>query len=329
MKISLNIESRRGDRTLRAMALRWTCALTLAAVVCGCSKQSKPQPSALGTKAGPDKTTSAPAPAPAKVSETAAKEPKQAKQKLITLGGSITETVFALGSGDSIIAVDVSSVFPPKVHQLPKVGYHRQLSAEGVISLSPDLVLGSTAVGPPKVVAQLKEAGINLVQVNDEKTIEGTRKRIAAIAKILGKQSEGKALIDSLDQDMKAVKQSTEVKKVLFIYARGAGAVSVAGQKTAADAMIRLAGGVNAVQEYEGYKPINAESIVSAAPDLILLTTRGLKSIGGADGVSKLKGVSLTPAGKNKNILAIDDLMLLGFGPRTGKALRQLAEALK
>ncbi|HAN30239.1 MAG TPA: hemin ABC transporter substrate-binding protein, partial [Myxococcales bacterium] len=158
---------------------------------------------------------------------------------------------------------------------------------------------------------------------------EGTRKRIAAIAKILGKQSEGKALIDSLDQDMKAVKQSTEVKKVLFIYARGAGAVSVAGQKTAADAMIRLAGGVNAVQEYEGYKPINAESIVSAAPDLILLTTRGLKSIGGADGVSKLKGVSLTPAGKNKNILAIDDLMLLGFGPRTGKALRQLAEALK
>tara|TARA_Y100001934_G_scaffold266197_1_gene345353 strand:- start:1382 stop:1807 length:426 start_codon:yes stop_codon:yes gene_type:complete len=131
-----------------------------------------------------------------------------------------------------------------------------------------------------------------------------------------------------MEAQIKSVTTPKKPKKVLFIYARGAGSANVAGAKTAGDEMIRLAGGINAVQEYEGYKPINAESIAAAAPDVILLTTRGLKSIGGADAVAKMEGIALTPAAKNQAIVALDDLMLLGFGPRTGEAVLALSKLL-
>ena len=249
-------------------------------------------------------------------------------RRLLTLGGSVTETVFALGHGDKVVGVDVSSVHPPTAIMLPKVGYYRKVSAEGVVSLKPDLVIASAATGPPDVVSQLEGMGIRLEKVPEAKTLAGAKARITAIAELLGEQVKGAELVKQIEADLSGLKPQGTPKKVLFIYARGAGTLNVAGAKTSADELIRLAGGVNAVSDYEGYKPMNSEAIVAAAPDVILLTTRGLKSVGGPDGVAKLEGVSLTPAAKTNAIIGIDDLKLLGFGPRVGQAATELAAAL-
>ncbi len=266
--------------------------------------------------------------APAKVSETI---PVQAEPKigpLVTLGGSITETVFALGLGDKVVGVDVSSLYPLEATKLPKVGYYRQVSAEGVISLAPKMVIASASSGPKDVLEKITNVGIRLESIPATKTFAGAKARIQSIAKLIGAEEKANELIAKMDQQIQGVKKIETPKKVLFIYARGAGSLNVAGSKNAADEMIRLAGGVNAVSEYEGYKPINSESIVAAAPDVILMTSRGLKSVGGAEAVTQLKGISLTPAAKNKAIIEVDDLLLLGFGPRTGEAVTDLAAKL-
>jgi len=265
--------------------------------------------------------------------ETATKaEPKEAaaqESKIVTLGGNITETVYALGEGSKIVGVDVSSLYPSDVEALPKVGYYRQISAEGIISLEPTLVIGSDAAGPADALEKVKKVDIDLQILSSKKTLAGAKERIAAIAKIVGKEKEGASLIAKMEAALAKVEKPENPPKVLFIYARGAGSLNVAGKETSATEMIALAGGVNVVTEYEGYKPINSESIIAAAPDVILMTDRGLQSIGGVDAVAKLQGISLTPAGKAKKVISMDDLLLLGFGPRTGEAVQELAKKLK
>ena len=277
----------------------------------GCTKASAPE-----TKAS------------AKALETAPVQAEPQIGSLVTLGGSITETVFALGLGDKVVGVDVSSLYPIETTKLPKVGYYRQVSAEGVISLAPKMVIATASSGPKDVLDKITDVGIRLESIPAIKTFDGAKARIQSIAKLIGAEDKASQLIAKMDRQIQGVKKVKAPKKVLFIYARGAGSLNVAGTKNAADEMIRLAGGVNAVSEYEGYKPINSESIVAAAPDVILMTSRGLKSVGGVEAVTKLKGIELTPAAKNKAIIEVDDLLLLGFGPRTGEAVVDLASKI-
>lgn len=254
---------------------------------------------------------------------------KQSVQKFVTLGGSVTETVYALGEGSKVVGVDVSSLHPPEVNGLPKVGYYRQISAEGIISLEPTLVIGSSASGPADALEKVKNVGIPLEILSAKKTLVDAKARITDIAKILKKEEQGKKIVSEIDIALAKLEKPATPPRVLFIYARGAGAVNVAGKNTAAAEMIALAGGINCVDGYEGYKPINSEAIIAAAPDFVLLTDRGLKSIGGVESVAKLPGISLTTAGKEKNIISMDDLLLLGFGPRVGQAAQELANKLK
>ena len=285
--------------------------------------------SGLGCSSAPSQNNEPAAEVTEKPTKAVAEKTKDpAPKSLVTLGGNITETVFALGFGEKIVGVDASSLYPEEATKRAQVGYYRQVSAEGIISLAPDLVLASDASGPADVLTKVTGVGIRIEKLPSTKTLEGAKSRIKAIADLLGAKAKGDELIQSMEQKIQSVSPSKKPKKVLFIYARGAGSANVAGTKTAGDEMIRLAGGLNAVQDYEGYKPMNAESIVAAAPDVILLTTRGLQSIGGVDAVAKMEGISLTPAAKNKAIIAFDDLMLLGFGPRTGEAVVSLAELL-
>lgn len=252
--------------------------------------------------------------------------------RIVTLGGSVTETVFALGAGDRVVATDLSSTHPPAANALPKVGYHRALSSEGVLSLRPDLILGTEDAGPPTALQQLRSAHAGVVLVPSDPSVEGTRRKIGAIAKTLELEEEGRALIDSLDRDLEAarahVRAAGTSPRVLFIYARGQGALSVAGRNTAADAVIALAGGANAVTGYEGYKPLTPEALAAAAPDVLLLTTTGLASASGKAGLRKQPGILLTPAGESGNILALDDELLLGFGPRLGRGVLELSRLL-
>ena len=250
-------------------------------------------------------------------------------KRIVTVAGNVSETVFALGAGDRVVAVDASSVFPPAAQQLPKVGYYRNINAEGILSMSPDLVIATDSAGPPPVIAQIRGAGIPIAILDSAQSFEGAQNRVTQIATLLDKTAEGKALTESMADELSAMKKPATPPKVLFIYARGAGTQNVAGTDTAANAMIELAGGVNAVSEYTGYKPMNAEAIITASPDYILFTARGLESIGGVEAAAALNGIAQTPAGMNKNIIAIDDLMLLGFGPRTSQGAIELSKAIQ
>ena len=252
--------------------------------------------------------------------------------RIVTLSGTITEIVFALGAGERVVGVDASSSFPETVNQLPKVAYHRRLSAEGVLSLRPTLIIATTEAGPPEAIQQLKSAGVTVFILPHEPTVENAIAKIERIAAALNVQERGTALIQALKKKLSQVQssipQTAAQAKILFLYARGQGTLMVAGQDTAADTMIDLAGGTNAVQGYNGYKPLTSEAAVAAAPDLILLMDSGLESIGGAQGLWQLPGLALTPAGKQGRVLSMDGLFLLGFGPRLGQAALALNEAL-
>ena len=261
-----------------------------------------------------------------------AEEMPNDSSRIVTLGGTITEIVFALGTGERVVGVDASSSFPETVNQLPKAAYHRRLSAEGVLSLRPTLIIATTEAGPPEAIQQLKSAGVTVFILPHEPTVENAIAKIERIAAALNVQARGTALIQALKEELSQVQssipQTAAQAKILFLYARGQGTLMVAGQDTAADTMIGLAGGANAVQGYSGYKPLTSEAAVAAAPDLILLMDSGLESVGGAQGLWQLPGLALTPAGQQGRVLSMDGLFLLGFGPRLGQAALALNEAL-
>jgi iron complex transport system substrate-binding protein len=250
----------------------------------------------------------------------------------ISIGGPVTEIVYALDADKNLVGTDTSSIYPAAATQLPQVGYQRSLAAEGVLGLRPTLILASADAGPPAVVEQLKQSGVSWTTIPSENTVEGAKAKIRAVAHALQLDEKGEGLVRHLEAEMAQAQTLVASEKakprVLFIYARGGGTVNVAGQGTAADAMITLAGGTNAVSGYTGYRPITAEAVVAAAPDVILIPGRGLESIGGIDGLLAQPGLAATPAGKARKVVAMDDLLLLGFGPRLGEAVSQLTHLL-
>lgn len=250
--------------------------------------------------------------------------------RIVTVGGAVSETVFALGAGDEVVGVDTSSVFPESLASLPHVGYQRSLAAEGVLSLRPSVVLASSDAGPPEVLTQLRNAGVRVETITGEPTIAAARTRITEIARILGR--DGTGLLAAFDRDLAEAKALTEKAtskpRVLSVYARGPNAMHVLGRGTAGETLVTLAGGENAVTAFEGSKPMTAEAVVESRPDWVLVPSRGLESIGGTDGLARTPGVAETPAGKAKRFIAMDDLLLLGFGPRTGKAVVELAKQI-
>lgn len=252
-------------------------------------------------------------------------------ERLITIGGPVTETVFALGRGDAVVAVDTSSVFPPQAVQRPKIGYQRTLSAEGVLALRPSRVLAAEETGPPAAVAQLRAAGIPVEIIPSENSLEGARRKIELIAKLLAVPERGAQLTARLNAECSAPAKGSGARapRVLFLYARGAGTMQVAGSGTSADAMINLAGGENAAAALTGYKPFSAESLLSARPDILLLTSRGAQSLGGPAAIQRLPGLWALPAGRRPRLVTLDDLLLLGFGPRTGQAIAELRAKLE
>lgn len=255
-----------------------------------------------------------------------------AAERVVALGGPVTETVYALGAGDLLVGADSSSVYPAAATKLPQVGYQRTVAAEGVLALRPTLVLATDEAGPPAAIEQIRGAGVKVVLAPSEHSVAGAQAKVRAIAAALGKTPEGERVAAEIGRQA-AEAQAIVAKRagqpgVLFLYARGGGVMNVAGAATAADAMITLAGGRNAVSGYENYHPLTAEAAVTAAPEVILTLDRGLASVGGIDKLLEQPGLSLTPAGKARRVLAFDDLYLLGFGPRTGAALADLARAL-
>ncbi|RMC37394.1 heme/hemin ABC transporter substrate-binding protein [Paracoccus alkanivorans] len=262
-------------------------------------------------------------------------EPHPDAQRVLAIGGSVTEIIYALGQQDRLIARDTTSSFPAEAQELPDVGYMRALSSEGVLSVKPDLILSEEGAGPPETIAVLKEAGIPFETIPSGTDAEGLTAKIEAVAEALGvpeaAASPVAALKADLDKLSAAVGGGAPSKRVMFVLSLQGGRVMAAGQGTEADAIIRLAGAENAVQGVDGYKPLTDEAITAAAPDTILMMKRGANDSDHAaatEALMAIPAVAATPAARNGAVIRMDGLYLLGFGPRTGQAALDLHDAI-
>lgn len=249
-----------------------------------------------------------------------------AQNRIVTAGSSSTEIVCALGFCDSIVATDRTSLYPERMQALPSIGYRTGIGAEGIISMRPDLVIFEKEYVKDEVVTQLQSTGIRTLLVGNEQNFESTQARVRAIAAELDVKDKGEALIEKISADLAAVKARVTATpsrpKVLCVFNRGAGTMMVAGNNTSFG-LVALAGAVN-VLDVDGYKPLNTEALIQSNPDYILFFSSGLASIGGVDGAMKIPGVRQTTAGKKRQIIAVDGLMLTNWGPRVGDAAMQL-----
>lgn len=252
-----------------------------------------------------------------------------AQKRIVSLNGAVTEIVCALGFEKTLVGVDVTSTYPTSMQQVPKVGHNRNISAEPVLALQPDLILATDNFIQPTVIDQFKNVGVKTVLLKQEFSVEGTKKLITEIAAALQVPAKGVALCKQLDKEQKALHIATLDKKVLFIYARGAGTMMVAGKETPLDKIIGLAGAKNAATGFNDFKPLTPEALVTANPDVILMFDDGLKSMGGVDGLLKVQGIPQTNAGKQKKVIVMDGQLLTGFGPRVIQAVKELSEKLK
>lgn len=252
--------------------------------------------------------------------------------RIVAVGAGIAETIYALRAEARLVGVDSSSNYPDAATRLPQVGYRKAIAVEGVLALRPSLVIATDDSGPPQALDQLKAAGVTVLILKDESSIIGAKQKILSVAKALSLDSRGTDLVRGIDRDLATARvYYTRIRtrpKVMFLYSSTQGALTVSGSGTSADAMIALAGGVNAVTAYSGYKPINAESVAAANPAVIALLERGLSAVGGLEGLLKAPGIAATDAGKARRVVAFDGTYLLGFSPRVGKAVLDFMFAL-
>jgi iron complex transport system substrate-binding protein len=276
--------------------------------------------------------------APALGAVLQAKAQPAAARRVVAVGGALTETVYALGAQAELVGVDTTSLYPAEATRLPSVGYARALSAEGLLSLKPTLVLASGEAGPPVVLQQLQAAGVPLVTLDAGHRAEQVLARTRRVAELLGREAAGQALVAQLQQAWQAAQARVATlagppgagaaPRVLFVLSHAMNQVRIGGRDTAADAMIRYAGARNALAEVQGFKPLTPEAAIAAAPDVILATEQGLTAAGGVDGLLAAPGLAATPAGRARRVVALEALFMLGFGPRLPQAVVQLAEQL-
>ncbi|MGO4403804.1 hemin ABC transporter substrate-binding protein [Bosea sp. RAF48] len=257
----------------------------------------------------------------------------QAPERIVVAGGVITEVIYALGLQDQIVGVDSTSQFPAEaLKDKANVGYVRALSAEGVLSLKPSLIMLIDGAGPPDAVSLLNESGVKIARINDGLTPEGVTTKIAAIGAAIGAAAPAERLAAQTKArfDELATLRSgmTKKKRVLFLLSLQNGRALVGGRNSSADAIISLAGGINVADAIEGYKPMTDEAIAAAAPEMVLMMRNSSAHNTTPDELFAMPSFSQTPAAKDKRLVHMDGLYLLGFGPRTPMAARDLMAAI-
>jgi iron complex transport system substrate-binding protein len=266
-------------------------------------------------------------PALAALAPAAPAQPK-AGPRIVTIGGGITEVVFALGAQDQLAGTDTTSIFPAAAQRTAKVGYLRQLSAEGVLSLRPDAVVASSEAGPPVVLDQLRSAGVAVELIQADHTWSEVRRKVQAVGRACAREAQahayGRQLDAQWDAELQRIAAAGRARaRVLFVLSHSA-SMQVSGGRTAANAIIGYAGGMNVISGFDGYRPMTAEAMAAAAPDVILTTTQGIEAQGGVAKFWSRPELALTPAFRRKALIALDALLLLGFGPRMPQAVHQL-----
>lgn len=257
--------------------------------------------------------------------------------RIVSVGGDVTEILYELGVGDSIVAVDTTSVHPqPSVSQKKSVGYMRALSSEGVLATGPTLILATDTAGPPEVVAALKASSVPFITVDGPDTPDGVKQKIALVAKIVGKSEAGEALATRVGAEFDAAAEARgRVGKpvhALFLLSVQSGRALAGGRHTAADAMLALAGAENVITSFDGYKPLSGEAALGLAPDVIVVmqSAPGHRTADAkgpiATEIAANAGLAETPAAKAGRIIEFDGSLMLQFGPRAPMAARELMQ---
>lgn len=255
-------------------------------------------------------------------------------ERVVPLSGSLSEIVFTLGLGDRVVARDVTATFA-QAAGLPVVTRGHDVSAESVLSLRPDLVIAETTTGPAEAVDQIRAAGIPVLLVAAARGLDDVGTRIRAVAGALGVPAAGQELTRRSEQRIEAARKDVphgEKPRVAFLYLRGSASVYlIGGADSGAGSLIEAAGAVDAGAASgldKDFTAITSEALVKAAPDAILVMSKGLESVGGVDGLVKIPGVAQTPAGLDRRIVSVEDGVLLNYGPRTDQVLRSVVAQL-
>ncbi len=255
---------------------------------------------------------------------------ENAPSRIVSVGGELTEVVFALGEEHRLVARDTTSNFPASALELPDVGYVRRLSAEGVLSVNPDLILAVEGAGPPETMDLLKEAALDVIEIENGFTRASVNEKILAVAAVLGVPEKGDVLAAKVDAEIATALASVDPEnspRVLFVLSAAGGRVTVGGRETSVDAIISMAGGQNAAG-FDGWKQITEEAIITSGADVILMMDRsGDHALSNAD-VLAHPALGQTPAGQNGAVVRLDGMLLTGFSVRTGEAIAALAKSL-
>ena len=254
--------------------------------------------------------------------------------RLITLFGDITEIVYALGVQEFLVARDTSSIYPRVAEELPNLGFAGALNAEAILDFEPTLIIGTPMAGPAEVLEQLRQAGVEVLIIEDLNGLDAPQIKIRFVGQALGIPGRADALAIDLENRMEAVIAAAENDKplrVMHIYIRRGGLQLVSGAGNAAQTIIEAAGGIDAAAEagIVGWQPLTPEALVAADPDVYLVMDRGLAVVGGIDGLLEIPGMAQTKAGRGPHVISMADLYLLGFGPRLPEAIADLAQFLR
>lgn len=250
--------------------------------------------------------------------------------RIVSANGTLSEILVGLGLEKQIVGVDVTSTYPASLEKIPKIGHNRTIAAEGILALNPDVIIYTNqSMLSPAVVKQLNSSGKKVVEFKHEYSKDGAIKLIREVGAYFNATAQAEKMVKALQVDLSKIPATASPKKLLFIYARGTGTLMVSGAGTSLDKMFALAGHKNAVNGFTDFKPLTAESLIVANPDVLVLFSSGLESLEGMDGLLKVPGVASTNAGRNRRIVTMDGQFLTGFGPRLGKAAIELSQKVK
>lgn len=265
------------------------------------------------------------------IDETGTEVTIESIERIIPLDGTVAEVVFALGLGDNVIATDLSATYPAAADALPEIGYQRSLAAEPIAALEPTVLLATDIAGPPETLDDLRALGYPVVIVPNDATRAGPVQKIRAIGQALGVPGRADELALFVERAIDAAAVSSERSvdqppRVVALYLRGTSAQLVLGQSSATHWLIEAAGGIDLADELGvvDTAPISAESLLVVDPDVVLVSTSGLESVGGVEGLFELDGLARTSAAATRRVIAFPDQLLLGNGPRAGEMLAAL-----
>ncbi|MFJ7082107.1 hemin ABC transporter substrate-binding protein [Streptomyces griseus] len=333
---------RRPARGRAAAAL--TAAVAFALVLTGCGGGDGPAPKSASGKSSADADRVEPLAAPPAPqlpvtvdSADGTKVTIGSTDRIVPLTGSLSEIVFTLGFGKQVVARDITATFE-QAEKLPVVTRAHDVSAESVLSLKPTIVLADTTTGPSEAIDQIRDAGIPLLVVEPAKGLDDVGRRIDTVAEALGVPSAGTELKERTEKRIADVQKSIpdhadgKKPRVAFLYLRGSASVYLlGGAESGASSLLEAAGAVDAGKESglsKDFTAITSEALAKAAPDAILLMTKGFESVGGMDGLVKIPGIAETPAGMDRRVVTVDDGVLLNYGPRTDRVLTEIVEQL-